>query len=173
LIAPIRRTIRMRGDVAMVLFRRELGPVERFERALGDELAARRKLAGLLSIAEAALEQKRAAIERLAAAGAAAIQLDRAETRMRAVEGRARKLRAAVAECDQQIASTDLQQGDGFRKCVRHAPMRNCASEMRYLAQARNRYSCRGYGFPDAQLRIRARARARPGMTAVVRALPA
>jgi hypothetical protein len=102
----------MRGDVAMVLFRRELGPVERFERALGDKQAARQKLAGRLSIAEAALEAKRAAIERLAAAAAAAIQLDRAEARMRAVEVRAGKLRAAVAECDEQIAATERALAD-------------------------------------------------------------
>ena len=72
----IRRTIARRGGIAMAffnreLFKRELGPIERFENALKEKLAARQKLAERLSVAEAELAEKRAAAERLAVAGAA------------------------------------------------------------------------------------------------------
>ena len=37
--------IAIRGDFVMAFFKRELGPVERFEHALKDKQEARRKLA--------------------------------------------------------------------------------------------------------------------------------
>jgi len=91
----------------MAFFRRELSPVERFESALKDKQAARQKLADRLSNAETVLGEKRAAAERLAVAGAANAQLDRAEANMRAVEERAKTLRATLVEFDEQIASTE------------------------------------------------------------------
>ncbi len=91
----------------MAFFKRELSPVERFESALKDKQAARQKLADRLSIAETVLGEKRAEAERLAVAGATNAQLDRAEADMRAVEDRAKTLRAAVVEFDEQIASTE------------------------------------------------------------------
>ena len=91
----------------MALLRRELSPVERFESALKDKQAARQKLADRLSNAETVLGEKRAAAERLAVAGAANAQLDRAEANMRAVEERAKTLRATLVEFDEQIASTE------------------------------------------------------------------
>ena len=91
----------------MAFFKRELSPVERFESALKEKQAARQKLADRSAIAETVLGEKRAAAERLAVAGAANAQLDRAETNMRAVEERAKTLRAALAELDEQIASTE------------------------------------------------------------------
>jgi len=91
----------------MAFFKRELSPVERFESALKEKQAARQKLADRLGIAETVLGEKRAAAERLAVAGAANAQLDRAETNMRAVEERAKTLRAALAELDEQIASIE------------------------------------------------------------------
>ncbi len=96
----------------MAFFKRELGPVERFESALKEKQAARQKLADRLGIAETVLGEKRAAAERLAVAGAANAQLDRAETNMRAVEERAKTLRAALAELDEQIASTERALAD-------------------------------------------------------------
>ena len=96
----------------MAFFKRELSPVERFESALRDKQAARLKLADRLSIAETVLGEKRAAAERLAVAGAANAQLDRAEANMRAVEDRAKTLRAALAEFDEQIASTERALAD-------------------------------------------------------------
>ena len=69
----------------MAFFKRELSTVERFESALRDKQAARRKLADRVSLTEAALEEKRAAAERLAVAGAANARLDRAEANMRTV----------------------------------------------------------------------------------------
>jgi len=103
----IRRMIAIREDNAMAFFKRELSPVERFESALKDKQAARQKLADRLSIAETVLGEKRVEAERLAVAGATNAQLDRAEANMRAVEDRAKTLRAAVAEFDEQIVSTE------------------------------------------------------------------
>jgi hypothetical protein len=108
----IRRMIAIRKDIAMAFFKRELGPVERFESALKEKQAARQKLADRLSIAETLLGEKRAAAERLAVAGAANAQLDRAEANMRAVEERAKTLRAALVEFDEQIASTERALAD-------------------------------------------------------------
>ena len=86
-----------RGGIAMAFFKRELGPIERFENALKEKLTARQKLAERLSVAEVELAEKRTAAERLAVAGAANARLDRAEAAMRAVEDRAKTWRAELA----------------------------------------------------------------------------
>ena len=96
----------------MAFFKRELGPIERFENALKDKLTARQKLAEQLASAEKELAEKRAAAERLAVAGAANARLDRAEANMRVVEERAKTLRAALAELDEQVASAERALGD-------------------------------------------------------------
>jgi hypothetical protein len=108
----IRRRIEIREDIAMAFFKRELSPVERFESALKEKQAARQKLADRVSISEAELGEKRDAAERLAVAGATNAKLDRAEARMRAVEDRAKTLRAALAEFDEQVASTERALAD-------------------------------------------------------------
>jgi hypothetical protein len=104
--------IAVREDIAMAFFKRELSPVERFESALKDKQAARQKLADRLSITETVLAEKRAAAERLAVAGAANAQLDRAEANMRAVEDRAKMLRSALVELDEQVVSTERALAD-------------------------------------------------------------
>jgi hypothetical protein len=91
----------------MAFFKRELAPVERFESALRDRRAARQKQADRVSVIEAFVEEKRAAAERLAVAGAADAKLARAETRLRAAGERAKSLRAELAEFDEQVASTE------------------------------------------------------------------
>jgi hypothetical protein len=91
----------------MAFFKRELSPVERFEQALKDKQTARRKLAERVSAAEAVVSEKRAAAERLAVAGAANARLERAEAAMRAVEERARTLRAELADVDEHIVSAE------------------------------------------------------------------
>jgi hypothetical protein len=91
----------------MAFFNRELTPVERFESTLRDKHAARRKLADRLSLVETVVAEKRAAAERLAVAGATDAKLGRAEARLRAVEDRAKTLRAELAEFDEQVASTE------------------------------------------------------------------
>jgi len=96
----------------MGFFKRELSPVERFERVLKDKQAARQKLADRLSIAETVLAAKRVAAERLAVVGAANAQLDRAEANLRAVEERAKTLRAGLVEFDEQIASSERALAD-------------------------------------------------------------
>lgn len=96
----------------MGFFKRELSPVERFETALRAKQAERRKLADRLSLTEGLLAEKRAAAERLAVAGAANAKLERAEADMRDVEDRAETQRAALAECDEQVASTERALAD-------------------------------------------------------------
>jgi hypothetical protein len=91
----------------MAFFKRELTPVERFESTLRDKHAVRQKLAERLSLAETVVGEKRAAAERLAVAGASDAKLGRAEAKLRAVEERAKTLRAELAEFDEQIASTE------------------------------------------------------------------
>ena len=87
--------------------KRVLSPVEGFETALKDKQAAREKLADRLSAAELTLGEKRAAAEELAMAGAADVQLDRAEADMRAADDRANTLRAALAHLDKEIVATE------------------------------------------------------------------
>ena len=96
----------------MAFFKRELSPVERFETALKEKQAVRRKLADRLSLAETALGEQRTAAERLAVTGAANDRLDRAEAKMRAIEERAKALRAELAECDEQIGATERAFGE-------------------------------------------------------------
>jgi hypothetical protein len=96
----------------MAFFKRELTPVERFESTLRDKHAARQKLADRLSLAETVVGEKRAAAERLAVAGATDAKLGRAEAKLRAVEERAKTLRAELAEFDEQIASTERALAD-------------------------------------------------------------
>src|SRR5690349_13708884 len=91
----------------MGFFKRDLAPVERFERALTEKQAARAKLAEQLDSAEKVLIEKRSLAERLAVAGASNTKLDRAETKLRDVEDRARKLRGELAELDEQIVATE------------------------------------------------------------------
>jgi hypothetical protein len=108
----IRRMILARGGIAMAFFKRELGPIERFENALKEKQAARQKLADRLAAAETELAEKRAAAEKLAVAGAANARLDRAEAAMRTVEDRAKTWRAELADCDEQVASAERALAD-------------------------------------------------------------
>ena len=101
-----------RGGIAMAFFKRELGPIERFENALKEKQTARQKLADRLAATETELAEKRTAAEKLAVAGAADARLDRAEAAMRAVEDRAKTLRAELAECDEQVASAERALAD-------------------------------------------------------------
>lgn len=96
----------------MAFFKRELGPVERFENALRIKQAERDKLFARLGVAEAALLEQRADTERLAVAGASNARLAKAETKMRADEERARTLRTELADLDEQIASNDRALAD-------------------------------------------------------------
>ena len=96
----------------MAFFKRELSPVERFEATLRTKQAARQKLADRLSLAETVVGEKRAAAERLAVAGATDAKLGRAETELRAVEERAKALRAELADADEQVASTERTLAD-------------------------------------------------------------
>ena len=86
--------------------KRKLSPIESFESALKDKHVAREKLTDRLRAAETALGEIRAAATRLAMAGAADAQLDWAEADMRAAEDRTKTLRTALAQLDEQIATT-------------------------------------------------------------------
>jgi hypothetical protein len=91
----------------MSFFRRELGPVERFENALRDKQAARLRLAAKSRAADAVVADKRKAAEKLAVEGAADAKLARAEAELRAVDERAKTLRAELAEFDEQLVATE------------------------------------------------------------------
>src|SRR6476659_377279 len=94
-----------RGGIAMAFFKRELGPIERFENALKEKQTARQKLADRLSVAETELAEKRTAAERLAVAGAANARLDRAEAAMRAVEDLGRQITSNRRAFDARLAT--------------------------------------------------------------------
>jgi hypothetical protein len=98
--------------IFMAFFKRELTAVERFENALKTKQAARQKLAEQLGAAETIVGEKRIAAERLAVAGATNAQLERAEANMRAVEERAKALRAALAEFDEQVVANERALAD-------------------------------------------------------------
>jgi hypothetical protein len=91
----------------MSFFRRELGPVERFENALREKQTARLKLAARSKAADAVFAEKRKAAEKLAVAGASDAKLVRAESELRTVEERAKALRAELAEFDEQLVATE------------------------------------------------------------------
>ena len=131
----------------MAFFKRELGPIERFENALKEKLAARQKLADRLSFTEAELAEKRTAAEQLAVAGAANSRLDRAEASMRAVEDRAKSLRAALAEFDEQVASAERALADAKAQRDRDA----VADEIEAMAAAIER-AAPGFGAGAAAL---------------------
>jgi hypothetical protein len=96
----------------MPFFKRELTPVERFESTLRERRAARQKQADRVSTADTIVAEKRAAAERLAVAGATDAKLGLAEIKLRAVEERAKTLRAELAEFDEQIASAERALAD-------------------------------------------------------------
>ena len=117
----------------MIFFgKRELTPVERFEIALKDRQAAREKLTERLGGAEAVLGDKRAAAETLAITGASDAKLDRAEVDMRAAEDRVGTLRAALAQVDEKIATTERELADAKAQRAREA----AAVELETLAAA-------------------------------------
>lgn len=92
--------------------KRKLSPIERFESALKDKHVAREKLTDRLRAAETALGEIRAGATRLAMAGATDAQLDWAEADMRAAEDRTKTLRTALAQLDEQIATTKRELTD-------------------------------------------------------------
>jgi hypothetical protein len=131
----------------MAFFKRELTPVERFENTLRDKCAARQKLADRLSLVETVVGEKRAAAERLAVAGATDAKLGRAETELRAVEERAKTLRAELAELDEQIALTERALADA--KAQRDRDM--VADQIEEMAAAIER-AAPGFGTSAAAL---------------------
>ena len=96
----------------MAFFKRELTPVERLESTLRDRRSVRQKQADRVSLVEKAVEERRAVAQRLAVAGASDAKLGRAETKLRALEERAKTLRAELAAFDEQIASTERALAD-------------------------------------------------------------
>ena len=124
--------IPIREDIAMAFFKRELSPVQRFERTLREKQTARQKLADRLSLAETALGEKRDEAERLAVAGAANAKLARAEARMRTFEDRAKTLRAALVEFDEQVVATERALADAKAQRERD----RAADEIEALAAA-------------------------------------
>jgi hypothetical protein len=131
----------------MAFFKRERTPVERFESTLREKHAARQKLADRVSLVETLVGEKRAAAERLAVAGAPDAKLGRAEAELRAVEERAKTLRAELAEFDEQIASTERALADA--KAQRDRDM--VADQIEEMAAAIER-AAPGFGASAAAL---------------------
>ncbi|WP_027521830.1 hypothetical protein [Bradyrhizobium sp. Ec3.3] len=98
----------------MAFFKRELGPVERFESALKSRQAERQKLVDRLGLAESVLAETRGAAERLAMAGAGNAKLARAEAELRSVEDRVKTARAALGEANEQIVATERALADAI-----------------------------------------------------------
>jgi hypothetical protein len=140
----------------MVFFRRELSPVEIFERALKDKQVARQKLADRLVIAEQALEEKRIAAERLAKAGASNSQLDRVEAKMQVVEHKAKVLRAAVGECDEQIVLAERALADAVTQRDRDRAANEIEAVAAAIEQAVPRFEIGAAALVDAVTRGRA-----------------
>jgi hypothetical protein len=134
----------------MPFFKRELSPVERFETALRDKAAARQKLADRLALAESLLGEKRAAAERLAVAGAANSLLDRADADMRVVEDRVKTLCAALAEVDEQIASTARALADVKAQRDRDAEADKIEAMAAAIEQAAPRFGAGAAALVDA-----------------------
>jgi hypothetical protein len=89
--------------------RRKFSPIERLETVLKDKQAARQGLVRRLDAAERVVTNKREAGERRALNGASDSALGAAEAATRAAEDRARTLRAALAQLDEQIAETERE----------------------------------------------------------------
>jgi hypothetical protein len=88
---------------------RKLSPIERLETVLKDKQAARQNLVQRLDAAEMVVTRKREASERRALDGASDSALGAAEAATRAAEDRARTLRAALAQMDEQIAGIERE----------------------------------------------------------------
>jgi hypothetical protein len=128
----IRRDCDSLRGIAMAFFKRELGPVERFEAALKDKMAARQKLAARLVAAETVFAEKRTAAERLAVGRASDTQLKRAEAKFRDVEDRVKALRAELAEFDEQIVAAERALADATAQRERNL----LADEIEAMANA-------------------------------------
>lgn len=131
----------------MAFFKRELGPVERFESAYLAKQDERRKLAARLDLAEKLLGEQRATAEKLAVSGANAAKLERAEAKMREVEERARTLRTELADLDAQVAATERALADARAQRDREL----AADQIEALASAIERASP-GFGAGAAAL---------------------
>jgi hypothetical protein len=140
----------------MAFFKRELSPVEIFERALNDKQALRRKLDERLTLAEKALEERRTAAETLAKAGASNGQLDRAEAKMRVVEDKAKALRTSVAECDEQILLAERALGDALAQRDRDRAANEIEAVAASIEEAVPRFELGAGGLIDAVTRSKA-----------------
>jgi hypothetical protein len=140
----------------MAFFKRELSPVEIFERALKDKQATRRKLDERLMLAENALEERRTAAETLAKAGASNGQLDRAEAKMRLFEDKAKALRAAVAECDEQIVLAERALGEAVAQRDRDKAANEIEAVASSIEEAVPRFEIGAAALVDAVTRCKA-----------------
>lgn len=135
----------------MIFFsKRELTPVERFAIALKDKQAAHKKLKERLGGAEAVLGDKRAAAETLAITGASDAKLDRVEVDMRAAEDRVETLRAALAQLDEQIATTERELADAKAQHAREVAAVELETLAAAIEQATPNYDAAATALTDA-----------------------
>jgi hypothetical protein len=103
-----------------------------------------------LILTEGLLAEKRAAAEKLAVAGAANAKLERAEADMRDVEDRAKTQRAALAECDEQLASTERALADAEAQRDRNLAADGIEALAAAIEQAIPRFELGATGLVDA-----------------------
>jgi hypothetical protein len=120
--------------------RRKLSETERLEAVLHDKQAARQNLVRRLDTADMFVADKREAGERLALAGASDQALGRAEASTRAAEDRARTLRAALTQLDEQIAGTERELRTAVERRYRESVADWLEARAAAIVQAAPRY---------------------------------
>ena len=91
----------------LAIFKRDNDPIRRLEEALEEKRALRLKLAERLSVAEAAVAERRKAAERLATAAAEDAELDAAELAIRVAADRVQTLAGAITSLEVQTAENE------------------------------------------------------------------
>jgi hypothetical protein len=130
--------------------RRKLSETERLETVLKDKHAARQNLVRRLDTADMFVADKREAGERLALAGASDQALGRAEASTRAAEDRARTLRAALTQLDEQIAEIERELRAAVERRYRESVADFLEARAAAIVQAAPRYDAGSYALIEA-----------------------
>ena len=129
---------------------RKLSPTELLETVLKDKQTARQGLVRRLDTAEMFVTDKREAGERLALDGASDQALGRAEAATRAAEDRARTLRAALAQLDEQIAEIERELRTAVERRYRNSVADWLEARAAAIAQAGPAYDAGSFALIEA-----------------------
>ena len=129
---------------------RKLSPTELLETVLKDKQTARQGLVRRLDTAEMFVTDKREAGERLALDGASDQALGRAEAATRAAEDRARTLRAALAQLDEQIAEIERELRTAVERRYRDSVADWLEARAAAIAQAGPAYDAGSFALIEA-----------------------